>query len=143
MLVKLCKTPISYQSFERKCKPFCWTNNSLVQWRYLFTKICWTLKLVNITLAFTQLSRNVNYTYRPISILPMISKILEKLICKQFSNHFDNIFSKFQWGFWKGFGAQHCLLLTIDGKNYLIVMRFLVQFSLIYQKLLTVFVMIF
>ena len=35
-------------------------------------------------------------------------------MCKQCSNHFDNIFLKFQCGFRKGFGAQHCLLLIID-----------------------------
>ena len=35
-------------------------------------------------------------------------------MCKQLSDHFDNIFSKFQCGFRKGFGAQHCLLLMID-----------------------------
>ena len=35
------------------------------------------------------------------------------LICRQLSNHFDNIFSKFQSGFRKGFSAQHCLLLMI------------------------------
>ena len=35
-------------------------------------------------------------------------------MCKQLSNHFDNTFSKFQCGFPKGFGGQHCLLLMID-----------------------------
>ena len=35
-------------------------------------------------------------------------------MCKQLSNHFDNIFSKIQCGFRKEFGAQHCLLLMID-----------------------------
>ena len=35
-------------------------------------------------------------------------------MCKQLSYCFDNIFSKFQCGFCKGFGAQHCLLLMID-----------------------------
>ena len=35
-------------------------------------------------------------------------------MCKQLSNHFDNIFSKFQCGFRKGFSAQNCLLLMID-----------------------------
>ena len=35
-------------------------------------------------------------------------------MCKQLSNHFDKIFSKFYYGFRKGFGTQHCLLLMID-----------------------------
>ena len=33
---------------------------------------------------------------------------------KQLSNHFGNIFPKFQCGFRKGFGAKHYLLLMID-----------------------------
>ena len=73
-----------------------------------------SFKLVNITPAFKQGSTNLKVNYRPISILPIISKIFEKLMCKQLSNHFDNIFSKFQRGFQKRFGAQHCLLLMID-----------------------------
>ena len=52
--------------------------------------------------------------HRPISILPIISKIFEKLICRQLSNHFDNILSKFQCGFRKGYSPQDCLLLMID-----------------------------
>ena len=71
-------------------------------------------KFANITPAFKQASRNQKDNYRPISILPLISKIFEKLICSQLSNHFDNILSKFQCGFRRGYGPQHCLLLMID-----------------------------
>ena len=49
-------------------------------------------KLVNITSTFKQDSRNLKDNYRPKSILPIISKIFEMLMCKQLSNHFDNIF---------------------------------------------------
>ena len=62
-----------------------------------------SFKLTNITPAFKQGSRNLKDNYRPISILPIISKIFEKLICKLLSNHFP-----------KGFGAQHYLLLIKD-----------------------------
>ena len=73
-----------------------------------------TFKFANVTPVFKKDNRNQKDNYRPISILPIISKIFEKLICRQLSNHFDNIFSKFQCGFRKGFSAQHCLLLMID-----------------------------
>ena len=69
-------------------------------------------KSADISAAFKQISRNKKENYRPISILPLISKILEKIICRQLSNHFDNILSKFQCGFRKG--PQHCILLMID-----------------------------
>ena len=71
-------------------------------------------KFANITPAFKQGSRNQKDNYRPISILPLISKIFEKLICSQLSNNFDNILSKFQCGFRRGYGPQHCFLLMID-----------------------------
>ena len=73
-----------------------------------------SFKLANITPDFKQGSRNQKENYRPISILPIISKIFEKLICRQLSNSFDNIHSKFQCAFRKGYSLQHCLLLMID-----------------------------
>ena len=63
---------------------------------------------------YLQYSRNQKNNYRPISILPLISKISEKLICRQLSNCFNNILSKFQCGFRKGYGPQHSLLLIVD-----------------------------
>ena len=73
-----------------------------------------TFKFANLTPVFNQETRNLKDNYRPISILPIISKVFEKLICRQLSNDFNNTFSKFQCGFRKGFNAQHCLLLMID-----------------------------
>ena len=74
-----------------------------------------SFKLAIVTPAvFKQGSRNQKDNYRPIRILPIISKIFEKLICRQLSNHFDNILWKFQCGFRKGHSPQHGLLLLID-----------------------------
>ena len=73
-----------------------------------------SFKFANITPVFKQGSKNQKENYRSVSILPIILKIFEKLICRQLSNHFDNILSKFQCGFRKGYSLQHCLLLMID-----------------------------
>ena len=73
-----------------------------------------TLKCLLGSAAFKQGSRNKKENYRPITILPLVSKIFENIICRQLSNHFDNILSKFQCGFRKGYSPQHCLLLMID-----------------------------
>ena len=43
--------------------------------------------------------RGSKHNYHPVSILPIIPKIFEKLLR-----------SKYQWRFCKGFSAQHCLL---------------------------------
>ena len=71
-------------------------------------------KSADIAAAFKQGSRNKKKNYRPISILPLISKIFEKIICRQLSSQFDNILSKFQCDFRKGYSPQHFLLLMID-----------------------------
>ena len=52
--------------------------------------------------------------YRPISILPNLSKVYERLMYNQIYPYFDTLFSKFQCGFRKGFNAQHCLLAMIE-----------------------------
>ena len=54
-----------------------------------------SFKFANVTPVFKQDSRNQKDNYRPISILPIISKIFDKLIYRQLSNHFDNIILKF------------------------------------------------
>ena len=52
--------------------------------------------------------------YRPISILPNISKIYEKCMLNQINTYFNKIFSKFQLGFRKGCSTQHCLLAMVE-----------------------------
>ena len=52
--------------------------------------------------------------YRPISILPNISKVYERCLYDQISNFFEDVFSKYQCGFRKGYSAQHCLLVMIE-----------------------------
>ena len=56
------------------------------------------LKTANVTPVFKKGSRTDKKNYRPVSIL-------------QFSN---NIMSKFQCGFRKGFNAQDCLIVMIE-----------------------------
>ena len=52
--------------------------------------------------------------FRPVSILPNISKIYERVIFKQTSEFFEPILSKYQCDFRKGFSAQHCLLAMLE-----------------------------
>ena len=48
--------------------------------------------------------------YRPISILPSISKIYERCLYDQKATYFEYIFSRYQCGFRKGNSAQQCFL---------------------------------
>ena len=83
-----------------------------------------SFKCANITPFFKNESRNHKTNYRPVSILPIVSKTFEKIMSNQLSSHFEKILSKFQCGFRKGFSTQQCLLLmleiwkhAIDNKN--------------------------
>ena len=48
-------------------------------------------------------SRNEKENYRPINILPNLSKIFERCMYDQLKDHFDKLLSKYQCGFRKGF----------------------------------------
>ena len=67
------------------------------------------LKNANITPVFKKGYRCSKENYRPVIILPVISKVFEKLLCKQITIFIDQLLSKYQCGFRKGFSAQHCL----------------------------------
>ena len=73
-----------------------------------------TLKSANITPVFKKGDRMAKENYRPVSILPNISKLFEKCIFKQLYRFFDKIFSPYQCGFRKGYNTQHCLIALIE-----------------------------
>ena len=52
--------------------------------------------------------------YRPISILPAVSKIFERLYCNQIEKYIEPLLSMYQCGFRKNFSAQNCILLLIE-----------------------------
>ena len=52
--------------------------------------------------------------YRPVSILPNLSKIYEKLMYQQLYEHFHLILSPKQCEFRKGYSAQHCLMVMLE-----------------------------
>ena len=72
------------------------------------------LQLADITPAYKKGKKDIKENYRPVSILPNLSKIFEKLMFKEMSQFFDKIFSKYQCGFRKGFSTQQCLLAMLE-----------------------------
>ena len=52
--------------------------------------------------------------YRPISILPTLSKIYERCMYDQMYKYFDQILSKYQCGFRQGYNTQYCLLVMVE-----------------------------
>ena len=73
-----------------------------------------SLKYADITLIFKKDDKTDKTNYRPICILSNLSKIYERFMQNQMYPHLNQIFSKYQCGFRKGYNAQHCLMAMIE-----------------------------
>ena len=72
------------------------------------------LKRAQVTPLFKKDDPLAKKNYRPVSILPIISKIYEKVLSVQLSDYFDNIFHNFLCAFRKGHGCQTTLLRLLE-----------------------------
>ena len=72
------------------------------------------LNSADISPLFKKHDRFSKNNYRPVSILPTLSKLYEKILYMQIYNYFNNIFSKYICGFRKGHSTRHCLLFMLE-----------------------------
>ena len=72
------------------------------------------LKVADVTPAFKKKSKTSKDNYRPISILPNVSKIYGRCLYNQMQACFDNASPKYRCGLRKAFNAQHCLVSMIE-----------------------------
>ena len=84
-------------------------NNSLSSFTFPIA-----LKYAGVKPVFKKDDNTNKENHRPISILPTLRKVYERLIYNQMYPYFDKLFSKFQCGFRKGFNDQHCLITMIE-----------------------------
>ena len=68
----------------------------------------------NITPVFEKGDRNSKDNYRPVSILPNLSKIFERCIFRQLYSFMLEFLSKHQCSFRKSYSTQHCLLAMLE-----------------------------
>ena len=73
-----------------------------------------SLKLADITPAHKKDDRTIMDNYRPVSILPSVSKIFERNMYEQISQYVDKYLSPFLFGFRKGYCTQHCLMVMLE-----------------------------
>ena len=75
-----------------------------------------TLKIAMVTPIHKSGSREDIQNYRPISLLPLLSKVLEKVVCKQLLQYFDGnkILQKYFSGFREHHSTQTALLRISD-----------------------------
>ena len=72
------------------------------------------LKYAEIAALFKKLDRLCKENYRPVSILTALSKVFEKMYCRQLTSYFDRIFSKYLSGFRQKYSCQTTLLRMIE-----------------------------
>ena len=72
------------------------------------------LKEADVILVYKKKYKLSEKNYRPVSILPNISKVYERCLYDQISKYYEVRFSKFQCSFRKGYNAQHSLLAMIE-----------------------------
>ena len=72
------------------------------------------LKYADVRPAFKKDDKTDKENYRPISILPNLSKVYERLMYDQMYPFFNTMFSNSQCGFRKGFNAEQCLIHMIE-----------------------------
>ena len=72
------------------------------------------LKLADVTPVYKKWRKDIKENFRPLSILPILSKFFEKCMFAQISTFFDNIFSNQKCDFRKGYSTQHYLLVMLE-----------------------------
>ena len=64
------------------------------------------LKSTDATSLHKKAKKDKNDNYRPVRILPILSKCFEKCMFSHMSAYFHDVFSKYQYGFRKGYSTQ-------------------------------------
>ena len=72
------------------------------------------LKLADVTPVFKNMDPLDKTDYRPVSVLPPVSKVFKKLMQKQINEHMKNKLSPYLCGYRKGFSTQYALLSLIE-----------------------------
>ena len=72
------------------------------------------LKLADISPIFKKLESTLVKNYRPVSILPVVSKIFERIMQNQFNLFVEKHLSPYLCGYRKGFNCQYALLAMVE-----------------------------
>ena len=73
-----------------------------------------SLKQADITPVYKKSDTNDKNNYRPVSILPSLSRPFEKCLYEQIYDYTDSILSKAQCGFRKGYSTQYSIFAMIE-----------------------------
>ena len=104
----LVKPKVAKAIAKQICKPLQHIINKSMQ----FSKVPNKMKMARVTPIHKKGSESECANYRPISILPIFSKVMEKIVNNQILNYLEskNLFNKTQFGFRKNLGTSNALL---------------------------------
>ena len=85
-------------------------NNQIIENKNFPSK----LKLADITPIHKKLESILKENYRPVSVLPIVSKIFERLMQRQINNFIEKYLSPYLCGHRKGYNSQYALLSMIE-----------------------------
>ena len=77
-------------------------------------KFAGQLKLGDITPLHKKLENILKENYRPVSLLPVVSKLFERIMQKQMKTFIERFLSPFLCGYRKGYNTQYALLAMIE-----------------------------
>ena len=114
------------QKFFRESKESCFeTLAELFNNTLLTCSFPTELKVANVSLVIKKDDPLKTKNYRPISVLPVVSKIFKRVLYKQMSLHVDRFLSPYLCGYRKGFSTQQALIsllgkwkIVSDRKGY-------------------------
>ena len=86
------------------------------------------LKLADITPAHKKDDRCYKSNYRPVSLLPAMSKIFERILYNQINEYIDSKLSKYLCGFRAGFSTQYCLIVMIENGERLLINKVILEY---------------
>ena len=72
------------------------------------------MSITDVTPLHKKGRKELKEDYKSVSILPTLSKLLERIMFAQISAFLDNVFSKYQRGFQKGYSTQYCNLKILE-----------------------------
>ena len=72
------------------------------------------LKFADMTPVYKKGDVTDKRNYRPVSVLPVVSKLFERIIHKQIGSHIERYLSPYLCGYRKDFNAQHVLLALLE-----------------------------
>ena len=93
------------------CSPFI---SKIFNDSILHTNFPEALKRADITPAHKKDERTSKENYRPVSILPSVSKIFERIMYNQIYSYMNKYLSQYLCGFRKFYNTQHCLVAMLE-----------------------------